>query len=58
MKNYLFRIIGGEYEGEEFFVQANNKFEAFQIARKVAEEICYLGIYDDEEAERMGYDTY
>lgn len=60
MKNYLFEIMSGDYEGEEFFVQANNKSEAVKIAHDVAvdDKIRYLGAYSDEEAERMGYDTY
>ena len=60
MKNYLFEIVSGDYEGEEFFVQANNKSEAFTIAHDVAVDgkIRFLGIYTDEEAEMMGYDTY
>ena len=60
MPNFLFEIISGEYEGEEFFVQAKDKVDAFTIAREVAEggKIRYLGVYSDEEAECMGYDTY
>ena len=60
MKNYLFEIVSGDYEGEEFFVQANNKAEAVKIAHDVAvdDKIRFLGIYTDEEAEIMGYDTY
>lgn len=60
MKNYLFEIVSGDYEGEEFFVQANNKSEAVKIAHDVAvdDKIRFLGIYTDEEAEMMGYDTY
>ena len=60
MKNYLFEIVSGDYEGEEFFVQANDKIEAFKIAHDVAgdEKIRYYGIYSDEEAEILGYDTY
>lgn len=60
MKNYLFEIVDGDYEGEEFFVQANNKAEAVKIAHDVAvnDKIRFLGIYTDEEAEMMGYDTY
>lgn len=60
MKNYLFEIMSGDYEGEEFFVQANNKSEALAIAHDVArsDKIRCLGIYADEEAEMMGYDTY
>ena len=60
MENYLFVIKSGDYEGEEFFVQANNKSEALAIAHDVAgnEKIRFLGIYADEEAEILGYDTY
>jgi len=60
MKNYLFEIVSGDYEGEEFFVQANDRSEAFTIAHDVAvdDKIRFLGIYTDEEAEMMGYDTY
>ena len=60
MKNYLFEIVSGDYEGEEFFVQANDKAEAFAIAHDVAvdDKIRFLGIYTDEEADVLGYDTY
>lgn len=60
MHNFLFEIISGEYEGEEFFVQCELKADAFEIARDVAEggKIRYLGAYSDEEAAWMGYDTY
>jgi hypothetical protein len=60
MKNYLFEIMNGEYEGEMFFVQANNREEADEILGKYfwGETVKCRGIYTDEEAERMGYDTY
>ena len=60
MDNYLFEIMSGEYEGYEFFVQSTTKNSAFYTAREVAEgeKIRCLGIYSDEEAEMMGYDTY
>lgn len=60
MPNFLFEIVSGDYEGEEFFVQAKNKVDAFTIARNVAEgeKVRCYGTYSDEEAERMGYDTY
>lgn len=60
MKDFLFEIVSGDYEGEEFFVQANDKTEALAIAHDVAvdDKIRFLGIYTDEEAEMMGYDTY
>ena len=60
MPNFLFEILSGEDEGEEFFVQAPAKINAVATARKVAEgeKIRYIGAYSDEEAEWMGYDTY
>lgn len=60
MPNFLFEILSGEYEGEEFFVQAPEKVDAFSCARKIAEgeKIRLLDICSDEEAEWMGYDTY
>ena len=60
MPNFLFEIVSGDYEGEEFFVQAANKIDAVATAREIAEgeKIRYLGVYNDEEAEWMGYDTY
>ena len=60
MENYLFEIVSGDYEGEEFFAQANSRSEAFAIAHDVAvdNKIRFLGIYTDKEAEMMGYDTY
>jgi hypothetical protein len=60
MDNYLFEIMSGEWEGEEFFVQAANKIDAFYTARDVSEgeKVRCLGVYSDEEAEMMGYDTY
>jgi hypothetical protein len=60
MMNWLFEIRSGEWEGEMFFVQTNSKQSAFYTAREVAEgeKIQCIGIYNDEEAERMGYDTY
>lgn len=60
MKNFLFEIMSGEYEGEQFFVQAKYKVDAFNIALDITnnEKIRCYGIYSDEEAERMGYDTY
>lgn len=60
MKNFLFEIMSGDYEGEEFFVQCEYKADAFEIARDVAEgaKVRLIGVYSDEEAERMGYDTY
>ena len=60
MKNFLFEIVNGDYEGEIFFVQCEYKADAFEIAHDVAEgaKVRLIGVYSDEEAERMGYDTY
>lgn len=60
MNNYLFEIMSGEYEGEMFFVQAENRDKADEVLGEYfwGEKVKYRGTYSDEEAERMGYDTY
>lgn len=61
MKNYCFEIVSGDYEGETFFVQAKSKADAFKVARKVAADdgkVLCTGVYDDEYADILGYDTY
>ena len=62
MWNYLFEIIGEESEfwGERFFVQCDTLEEAIEIMKPyfVGETFRYIGLFDDEEAEAMGYDTY
>ena len=60
MNNYLFEIMSGEYEGEMFFVQAENRDKADEVLGEYfwGEKVQYRGTYSDEEAERMGYDTY
>lgn len=62
MWNYLFEIVGeeSEYCGEMFFVQCDTIEEAEDIVKIyfTDEEVKYLGLFDDEEAEEMGYDTY
>lgn len=60
MKNYLFEVMSGEYEGEMFFVQAENRDKADEVLGEYfwGEKVKYLGVYSDEEAEMMGYDTY
>lgn len=60
MNNYLFEIMSGEYEGEMFFVQAENRDEADEVLGEYfwGEKVKYRGTYSDEEAEWMGYDTY
>lgn len=60
MKNYLFEVMSGEYEGEMFFVQAENRDEADEVLGEYfwGEKVKYRGTYSDEEAETLGYDTY
>jgi len=60
MENYWFV----EHEtGEEFFVQAKSRTEAFEIAKGLEwEDVepdleCY-GVVSDETADYMGLDTY
>ena len=59
MNNYLFEIMSGEYEGEMFFVQAENRDKADEVLGEYfwGEKVKYRGTYSDEEAEMMGYDT-
>lgn len=62
MWNYLFEIVGEESEfcGELFFVQCDTLEEAEEILKIyfIDEKLHYIGLFDDEEAEAMGYDTY
>lgn len=61
MKNWYCTILNGEYEGEEFFVQCDNRVDAIEIAKDVANgERVSVGKFPwtDEEAERVGLDTY
>lgn len=62
MWNYLYEFVDeySEYCGECVFVQCDTKEEADKImfANFLDEETAYLGRYDDDEAEAMGYDTY
>lgn len=59
MRNYWF--YDEVNTGEEFFVQANSKIQALEIAEEsgwnIDELVCY-GWVDDETAEQYGYDTY
>lgn len=62
MRNYWFSI-DDEYSdlaGEEFFVQCNNKEEAFEIVTEnfPNEKVKCYGWVDDDTAETMGLDTY
>lgn len=61
MNNWYCEIISGDYEGEEFFVQCDNREDAIKIAKDVANgEMVFVGFipWTDEEAERAGFDTY
>jgi len=60
MKHYLFEIIGGEYEGEEFIVGADNRDEAQEIATEIADgaRARYCCELTEEEAEMSGLDEY
>ena len=59
MFTFWFVVRDGEYEGEEFFVEANDLTEAYEIVDTYwdAEVECY-GTISEEEAEMYGYDTY
>lgn len=60
MNHYLFEIIGGEYEGEEFIVGADGLTEAQYIANGVADgaRARYCCELSEEEAESSGLDEY
>lgn len=60
MKHFLFEIIGGEDEGEEFIVSADTLEAAQVVATEVADGArarfcCEL---TEEEAENSGLDEY
>ena len=47
--------------GEHFFVQEGVYEDAYEIARDVVDcedDLEYIGVFSDVEAECMGYDTY
>lgn len=60
--NFLVEITteGSDLEGEEFFVQAHDIYEADEVVAQYfeGENYCYHGRFTDEEAEMMGLDTY
>ena len=60
--NFLVEITTevSDLEGEEFFVQAHDIYEADKIVAYYfeGENYCYGGRFTDEEAEMMGLDTY
>lgn len=58
MKNFLFENVE---TGERFFVQCDNEMECEEIllANEIdPDEVIMLDVYDDHEAEILGYDTY
>lgn len=61
-KNYLFQFIGedSDREGEEFFVYADSFHQAIEIVNEhfPNEEIAFRGLFNDLEAECLGYDTF
>jgi hypothetical protein len=60
MKHYLFEILDGEYEGEEFIVGADNFHAAIKIAREVGDgaDVHYCRELTEFEAENSGLDEY
>lgn len=62
MWDYLFECVDEDSKlcGEQFFVECDSLEEAWMIADSnfPNEELDYLGKYDPEEAEILGYDTY
>jgi len=60
MYNFLFKVLEDEGYGELFFVQADMYSEAKEIVKKWFGEIKvkFCGKFDDDEADRLGYDTY
>ena len=58
MKNFLFEDMES---GERFFVQCADelKCEAILLENGIdPDEVILLDVYDDDEAEILGYDTY
>jgi len=58
MNNFLFENVE---TGERFFVQCDNEMECEEIllANEIdPDEVIMLDVYDDHEAEILGYDTY
>lgn len=58
MLNYLYEDIE---TGERFFIQAFDDIDRDNIMLEndiAPEEVELIGIYTDEEAEEMGYDTF
>lgn len=58
MLNFLYE---DKESGERFFVQCASASEAEAILLKEGfdlDEVLAIGIYDNDEAEEMGYDTF
>ena len=59
MKHFLFEVLDGEYEGEEFIVDADTKQEATEVAKGFFEgKLKCWGEMTEEEAEMSGLDEY
>ena len=62
MNNYLYEITtyNSRMCGERFFIQCDTMEEAEKILAKefFGLDTEYLGTYDDDEAEMLGYDTF
>ena len=59
--NYLYIITNpsSEHCGDAFFVYANGKSEADLVAYSIYGETAHFaGLYSDDEADDMGFDTY
>lgn len=61
MKNYLFEVVGGNYdnEGERFFICCEEGFVVQTLEDYFPDgiECIELGVYNDDEADLLGYDT-
>lgn len=61
MKNYLFEVVGGNYdnEGERFFILCEEGAAVQTLEDYFPDgiECIQLGVYDDDEADLLGYDT-
>lgn len=60
MKTYWYEVRSGEYEGEEFFIEAVSSKAAAKIATELFpnEDLHCFGSVSEFEAEMMGLDTY
>ena len=60
MRHHLFKVINGEFEGEEFIVGADNVEEAFVILGEYfnPSDCRYICMLSDLEAEMSGLDEY